>query len=190
MVSRTFTFTVAAAEPEVILKAILEVSGRVDDGQLVQAVALPWFEIMRMIKADPESIYAIDPFKWEEIIAGAYTRDGFDEVILTPRSGDQGRDVIATKHGVGSIRIFDQVKVYRPGHVVQAEAVRAMLGTITGFQNVSKGIITTTSTFAPRLMDDAAVRAVVPYRIELKDRPRLLSWLDELSAKRRGGDEN
>lgn len=163
----------------------MEFGNEVSEGRLVEAVALPWFEIMQMIKADPESIYAIDPFKWEEIIAGAYTRAGFDEVILTRRSGDHGRDVIATKYGIGSIRFFDQVKAYRPGHVVPAEAVRAMIGTITGYQNVSKGIITTTSMFAPRIMEDVSVRALVPHRIELKDRPQLLTWLSQLSAQKR-----
>lgn len=125
--------------PGLTLKAILEFGARVDDGRLVEAVAVPWFEIMKMIKRDPTSIYQIDPFAWEELIAGAYTRAGFDEVILTPRSGDKGRDVIATKHGIGSIRFFDQVKAYKPGHLVTAEEVRAMVGTITTAQNVSKG---------------------------------------------------
>jgi hypothetical protein len=35
---------------------------------------------------------------------------GFEEVILTPRSGDHGRDVIATKKALGTIRVIDQVK--------------------------------------------------------------------------------
>jgi len=47
---------------------------------------------------------------WEEIIAGAYKKAGFDEVTLTPRSGDLGRDVIAIKKGLGSVRVIDQVK--------------------------------------------------------------------------------
>lgn len=102
-------------------------------------------------------------------------------MILTPRSGDKGRDVVATKVGVGSIRIFDQVKAYRPGHVVTAEEVRAMVGVITGAQNVSKGVITTTSSFAPRVESDEYIRPFIPYRLELKARDTLLPWLDELS---------
>jgi hypothetical protein len=42
-----------------------------------------------------------------------------------------------------------------------------MLGVITGHPNVSKGIITTTSQFAPRVMDDAALSPYIPYRLEL-----------------------
>ncbi len=36
----------------------------------------------------------------EKRIAGAYERAGYPEVVLTPRSGDAGRDIIATKPGV------------------------------------------------------------------------------------------
>lgn len=138
------------------------------------------FEIVRLLQQNPAAAYEIDPRKWEEIIAGAYDRAGFDEVILTPRSSDKGRDVVATRRGVGSIRIFDQVKAYKPGHVVTAEEVRAMLGVITGAQNVSKGVITTTSTFAPRLEADEYIRPYIPFRLELKPRHVLLPWLDEL----------
>jgi restriction system protein len=134
-----------------------------------------------MIQRDPESIYGIDPRVWEELIAGAYERAGY-EAILTPRSGDYGRDVVATKHGIGSIRIFDQVRAKQPGNVVTAEEARAMLGVITGHQNVSKGVLTTTSSFAPRLLQDPGISPFVPYRLELRDRDTLLPWLEELSA--------
>ena len=168
-------------QPEVTLKALLTLGGADPEGRLVRAVAVPWFEILRIIKSDPIAAYQIDPRKWEEIIAGAYSQAGFDEVILTPRSGDKGRDVIATKFGVGSIRIFDQMKAYKPGHLVTADEVRAMLGVITGADNVSKGVVTTTSDFAPRLADDPYIKKYLPYRLELKPRDALLSWLESLS---------
>ncbi len=150
------------APPELTIKALLEFAGQTIDGALVEAVAIPWFEILEMVKKDPQSIYSIEPRTWEEIIAGAYSRAGFDEVILTPRSGDKGRDVVATKRGIACVRIFDQVKAYKPGNVVTAEDVRAMLG-------------------APRLLDDEFLKPYIPYRLELKAREPLLAWLDELS---------
>ena len=154
--------------PEIVLKAVLEFRGTTAEGALVRAVAIPWFEILDRIRRDPDGAYQIDPRTWEEIIAGAYTRAGFDDVILTPRSGDKGRDVVATKYGIGSIRVFDQVKAYKPGHVVTAEEVRAMIGVITGAANVSKGVVTTTSTFAPGVTEDEYIKPFVPYRLELK----------------------
>jgi restriction system protein len=149
-------------------------------------VALPWFEILEEFRRDPANAYQISPRAWEEIIAGAYTRAGYDEVILTPASGDKGRDVIATKHGVGSIRIIDQVKAYRPGHVVTADEVRSLVGVLSIEQNVSKGVLTTTSTFAPRLRDYADLHRLIPHRLELKDRDTLLPWLESLSQQSAG----
>lgn len=166
--------------PGLTLPALLEFGTNVDDGRLVQGVAAPWYTIVELFERDPSVIYQIDAFKWEEIIAGAYKVDDY-EVVLTPRSGDRGRDVIAVKKG---ICIFDEVKAYKPGHLVSAQEVRAMLGVVASHRNVSKGVITTTSGFAPRLMEDEAIAAHVPYRIELRARKQLLTWLAELRKRK------
>jgi restriction system protein len=167
--------------PEITLQALLQFGDRTNEGQLIRAVAVPWYEILALIQKDPQASYLLGARKWEEIIAGAYERAGFN-VILTPASGDRGRDIIATKAdmGSGSIRIFDQVKAYKPGHVVTAEEVRAMIGTLDG-ENVSKGIVTTTSMFAPRLMDNDNIRRLVPHRLDLRPGDLLFPWLDEVA---------
>jgi restriction system protein len=180
-----FTLSPAAFSddaPRITIKSLLTFGDKTKEGQLIQAVAIPWFEIARLIEKDPSIIYQIHWREWEEIIAGAYKLAGFDEVLLTPRSGDKGRDVVATKIGIGSIRFFDQVKANSPGHVVTAEEVRAMLGVITGASNVSKGIITTTSDFAPGIKDDQYIKPFLPYRLELKSRHELLPWLKSLAS--------
>jgi len=115
------------------------------------------------------------------MIAGAYAEQGF-EVVLTPRSNDKGRDVIATSRGVGSIRYFDQVKAYGPGRLVTADDVRAMIGVLAIEGNVSKGIITTTSAFAPGILTDEGIQRLMPYRLELKARDALLEWLGGIAA--------
>ena len=167
--------------PEIALFAgILDKGAKTEDGTLIQAVAIPWFKIIEILRKDPAASFQIPPRQWEEIIAGAYVAAGFDEVILTPASGDLGRDVIATKNGFGSIRIYDQVKAYKPGHLVTAEEVRAMSGILQG--NVSKGIVTTTSEFAPRIKDDRILCQLMPHRLELKAGTQLLSWLEEVRA--------
>jgi restriction system protein len=168
--------------PDFLLKVGI-VSGSIEtnDGLLVESVGHAWWRILDILKRDPSAAYQFTSRQWEEIIAGAYEELGFDEVILTPHSADRGRDVIASKHGVGSVRIYDQVKAYKPGNPVSANDVRAMLGILDG--NVSKGVITTTSTFAPRLLDDPVIARHVPYRLELKDNGILLPWLDGLRKK-------
>jgi restriction system protein len=171
--------------PTMIIKAeLLSFGDTTPEGRLVEAVAIPWFAIIERLQ-DRAHAYEIDPRKWEEIIAGAYEQAGFDEVLLTPRSGDFGRDVIATITGVGSIRIFDQVKAYAPDRPVPAKDVRELIGVITGAQNVSKGVITTTSTFAPHVEDDPFIKPFLPHRIELKPWDVLIPWLQELAKRPR-----
>jgi len=97
----------------------------------------------------------------------------------TPRSGDSGRDIIAT-HGDGT-RILDQVKAFAPHRRVTADDIRAMIGVLSLDANVSKAYITTTSTFAPEIGRDEAIARVVPSRLELRDRHALLVWLSHLA---------
>jgi len=70
---------------------------------------VPWIEIIKFLVRKPNLVFQIPADKSEEIVAGGYKAAGFDEVILTPRSGDLGRDVIATKKGIGQIRVIEQV---------------------------------------------------------------------------------
>lgn len=92
--------------------------------------------------------------------------------------------MVATRTGVGSIRIFDQVKAYAPGHLVTADEVRSLAGVLSGANNVSKGVLTTTSDFAPRLHEDPFMASLIPYRLELKPGSVLLPWLDGLSKRK------
>jgi len=170
-------------QPELLISAsILVLGDSTAEGQLVEAVAVPWSEILKELERDPQVLHKLDWRKVEELVAAAYKREGWPNVILTPRSGDRGRDIIATKPGIGAIRIYDQVKAYKPGHRVTADEVRAALGVLSRDQNVSKGIVTTTATFAPGVRKE--MEAVIPYRLELKDGPKLKEWLIGLRETR------
>ena len=169
--------------PSLLMKAVIVPGDRTPEGQLVEAVTLPWFEIIELLNRDPSLVYQLDPRKWEEMIAGAYEKAGFDEVTLTPRSGDLGRDVIAVKRGIGTVRVIDQVKAYGPGHLVTADDVRALLGVLEG-DKASKGFLTTTSDFAPRLPDDPLVKQFIPAKLELINGTMLLARLKELAEKK------
>lgn len=172
--------------PAMLLQAVIIPGDKTKEGQLIEAVAFPWFDIIELINRAPETIYEIDWRKWEEIIAAAYKQQGFD-VTLTPRSNDKARDVIATSKALGSVRFVEQVKAYRPGHLVTAEEVRAMIGVLTLEPNVSKGLVTTTSTFAPGILQDPEIARLTPYRLELKGRDSLLEWLGKVAAQSKGG---
>lgn len=148
---------------------------------MVQGVALPWLEIVSLIEKDPNFLYQVPWRRLEELIAGAYKREGWDEVTVTPRTGDGGRDIIAVKQGLCAIRIIDQVKAYSQGHRVTANDVRALLGVLSSDPNVSKGFVTTTAEFAPRIMEDITIKPFIPYRLELKDGVQLRSWLVQVA---------
>ena len=163
-----------------LLQSVLVPGEKTDEGRLVEAVSIPWFEIIELLTKDPSIAYSIGPRKWEEIVAGAYKKAGFDEVTLTPSSGDRGRDVIAIKKGIGRIRIIDQVKAYKPGHLVTANEVRALLGVLRG-DKASKGFLTTTSDFAPKLAEDPLITPFIPAQLELINGVDLIRRLEELS---------
>jgi restriction system protein len=166
-----------------LLQTVIVAGVKTDEGQLIVAVTLPWFEIIAFLSRDPSLAYQITARKWEEIIAGAYQRAGFDEVTLTPRSGDLGRDVIAVKRGLGTVRIIDQVKAYGPNHLVTADDVRALLGVLQG-DKASKGFLTTTSDFAPKLRDDILLKPFMPAQLELINGKMLLARLEGLAKKK------
>src|SRR5262249_14988010 len=135
--SATVKWFVEEIPPQVTIQALIIAGDKVKEGRLVEGVSIAWREVIRMIVRNPEEIYQIDPRKFEELIAGAYDVSGeFDEVILTPQSGDKGRDVIATKNGFGSLRIIDQIKRNRITHPVTAEDVRSLAGVLSLDQNV------------------------------------------------------
>jgi restriction system protein len=173
-----------SAVSDLLLQAVVVPGEKTAEGTLIQAVAIPWFDIIELLRNDPNLAFQIPAHRWEEIIAGAYHKSGFEQVTLTPRSGDHGRDVIAIKKGLGSIRVIDQVKAYKPGHLVTANDARALVGVLHG-DGASKAFLTTTSDFAPRLRTDPLIIPFIPSRLELVDGKMLLARLEEIAAKRR-----
>jgi restriction system protein len=166
-----------------LLQAVIVPGEKTTEGQIIEAVTLPWFAIIDLVQRDPRALYEIDWRKLEELVAGAYRQQGYD-VVLTPRSADGGIDIIASSRGFGSICYFDQVKRFAPDRPVTADDVRAMVGVPAARGNVSKGIITTTSSFAPVIETDPDLQRFMPYRLELRPKDALLEWLQVAAAGR------
>jgi restriction system protein len=165
------------------LAGIVTAERKAVEGTLIKATGVVWNEVVRVLGNDWSRAFEIPPGKWEEIIAGAFDRAGFDQVILTPRSGDFGRDVVAIRNGVGTIKIIGSVKAYKPGHLVKHDDVRSLLGVLNGEQNASKAILTTTSDFAPRIRSDPFIKPYLPTRLELMNGKELLDWMLKLIKK-------
>lgn len=176
--------------PEVLIQAaVLTFGDKTTEGQLVTAVALPWFDMLREIKRDPDFLFRFvnNPRKFEEFIAGAYEESGaYTDIVLTRGSGDRGRDVIltATVPGAGEVHFVDEVKAYSPGRKVTAKDVSRLAWVLQRDQNVSKGIVTTTSDFAPGVLDE--FKSLLPGRLELKDGKKLRQWLLDIEKEQHG----
>jgi restriction system protein len=179
--------TVSVSFPEILVGAALVEKGDKDpDGDIIIAVTPMFRRFLRELERDPNALYQLDSRQFEELIAGAYEEYGCEEVILTPRSGDRGRDVIATSRMFGTVRILDQVKLYASHRVVEADDVRALYGVVARDQGASKGIVTTTSIFAPGVYEE--FKGLIPGRISLRDGVALKQWLHVLNpdARHRG----
>jgi restriction system protein len=169
------------SEASLLVQGVVEPYAATSEGQLVRAFGLPWRTIVERLKKDWMLAFKIPPRIWEEMIAAAFDQEGYDEVILTPRSGDYGRDVIAIKNGIGCIRIIGSVKAYAPGNLVRPDDVRALAGVLSGDPKASKGIITTTSDFTPNITKDPIISPLMPYRLELMNGIKLKEWLAKLT---------
>jgi restriction system protein len=183
VIFRWSTAHILPADP-VVLQALVTRETQVEEGFLVRAIEPAWAQIAALIAADPDALFKLTPQQLEELVAASYDKAGFDEVVLTPRSGDFGRDVIAVRKGWGSVRIVDQVKCFKPGHLVTANDVRALLGVLHSDPNATKGIVTTSSQFAPRIEKDPLISPQVPFRLELVDGPALRERLKALQSEK------
>lgn len=166
--------------PVLVSQAVIIPYEKTFEGELIRAVTIPLLAIIQKIMEDPSRMYQIDPRKLEEIIAATYEQSGlFDEVTLTPRSGDRGKDLIVVKRGFGSVRFVESVKRYTPGHVVTAEEVDALIGVMNKQPQTSKGIISTTWEFAPKIMEDPDIARLVDTRLELVNGKALVERFKE-----------
>ena len=168
-------------EPVLLLQSTVSFHGAVADGQLIRCLSIPWEAIVKEIERNPTFLpqFSTQHRRFEEFLAASYERAGF-EVTLTPQRGDRGRDVIATLRGLITVRILDQAKAYKPGHLVTHDDVRAMLGTLSTDSNASKGVVTTTSDFQPGILSGDEFQRFMPNRLELKNGAQLTKWLSDI----------
>jgi restriction system protein len=127
------TLRAAEENTQLLLQAMVVPGERTDEGKLT----IPWFDIIALLCQDLNMAFQITPQKWEAIVAQACHKAGFDKVTLRSRSGDLGRDPIAVKKGLGFVRVIDQVKAFKPPHLVTGNDVRALMGVLWGVKRIS-----------------------------------------------------
>jgi restriction system protein len=58
--------------------------------------------------------------------------------------------------------------------------VRELAGVLAADVGASKGLLATTSDFAPRMLDDELLKHLIPYRVELMNGEQLRYWLSSV----------
>jgi restriction system protein len=154
-----------AFDTSILVAAVVESVGTAFLGDRIRLIEPAWRAILSELEKDPELVFRFAARKWEEIVAAAYDAEGYN-VGLTRRSGDAGVDVIATSIEGPRVKIFDQVKAFGRGHLVTANDVRALMG-VVAYSDATKGVVTTTSEFAPRITQDPYIGNALSAGLEL-----------------------
>jgi hypothetical protein len=151
--------------------------------RIIQVGHLPQ-QLFEAIANSPELMRGLAPREFEEFTADLLSRLGFTGIELTPRSGDGGRDVVATRivNGIPIIMAFE-CKQYE-SNKIGPDILRALLGTIThGATRASMGVLVTTSSFTHGARTFLASEA----SIDGKDFEAISRWLVSAKGNVRAG---
>jgi HJR/Mrr/RecB family endonuclease len=144
--------------------------------RLVQVEQIP-LRAIDMILRDERHLHRLAPREFEEFVADMIHQLGFRDVLLTPRSTDGGKDVVASKlvHGI-PITFYFECKKYAASNKVQLDTLRALLGTVAHNSRAANiGVLVTTSTFTKGCKELIASEC----RLDGKDYHGLLGWVHE-----------
>lgn len=109
----------------------------------------------------------MDGYTFEQFVKGLLSRMGYDS-YLTPRSGDQGADIIATKDG---IKYAVQTKRISRFHLVSNRAVQEVVAA-KAFYNCDQAIVVTNSQFSA-----SAKNLALRNNVDLWDRSQLDEYI-------------
>tara|TARA_R100000988_G_C3980184_1_gene156491 strand:+ start:104 stop:1153 length:1050 start_codon:yes stop_codon:yes gene_type:complete len=150
------------------------------DFQLKRVDYFP-ISIIQKVISDPELMRKIPPRDFELFVGELIDKLGFSDVSVTPRSNDQGRDIIASKsiNGVPVLFAFE-CKQYSPNRKIQIDTMRSLLGTIShGPTKANIGVLVTTSTFTKGAKNFYLSEAL----LDGKDFNDLVNWLKQVKSK-------
>lgn len=173
-------------KPCILTSSVITSSSPHAEGRLLIDTSSVIRDIVGKLCQDWSGASEISPERWEEIIAATFHKSGYDDVVLTPRSGDKGRDVVAYKYGVGSVKIIGSVKAYASHRKVPYGDVRDLAGVVGMEQDASKGMLITTSCFPSKIEQEPFISRLLPTRLELIDKDKLLDWLIDVHTSSAG----
>ena len=127
--------------------------------------------LIQQINKFPELIYAVDPRKFEEIIAEIFYKMGF-QVELTRTTRDGGYDVVAISNNMEKYLI--ECKRFAKHRKISIGFVQRLLG-IKISEKARKAILATTSTFTQPAYDFGQKNI---WHLELKDYNDIMLWVN------------
>jgi len=123
----------------------------------------------------------LDPYQFEELIGVIYAQEGWQNIELTPKSRDGGKDVIAKRITSGTTTVaYIQVKKNTESHKVGITEVKEFVATVAA-DKVDMGYIVTTSYFsrpATRWLQEKGGSLAL---VELVNRETLLSKMQRIA---------
>lgn len=160
-------------------KKILDLTKPRASSHLITEVSDYWHVVAEEIIKDPSTMFLLPPRKLEEFVAGALKRHGFEEVVLTPPSGDEGIDVVARRGGMYPQSVAVSVKAHREGKQVGYDDIRALIGALE-MSNFTNGQLVTTGILPPRILLDDLIRPYLGQRVQLTTKDGILAWIRSL----------
>lgn len=126
---------------------------------------------------NPEIMRTFEPRYFERFSATLIDKLGFENVTLTPRSGDGGRDIIAI-HTINGIQILFAFECKQYKRKVGPSSVRALLGTLVHRNyRANKGVLVTSSLISP----GAREFILTEPSLDGRDFNDIIAWLREAS---------
>jgi len=122
----------------------------------------------------PDQLKRVDRRLFEEMIAHLFSEFGY-VVELTQRTRDGGRDVIAVRTQIVTVKYLIECKRPDPDGYVGVKPVRELYGVLED-EGATKGVLVTTTHFSPE-----ALKFFERHRWELepKDFTGLMGWIEE-----------
>lgn len=140
------------------------------------------FDLIKSFRDEPTLMRQISPRDFEVVVAEILARLQFEDVELTSRSADGGKDIIArrTVNGI-SMKFFFECKRYGPDQKVGVPHLRSLLGAVSQHPSQANiGVLATTSTFTQKGVELITSDA----RLDGKDIDDLEGWLNEIMASK------
>lgn len=126
------------------------------------------------LKKDPNIVHKLEALEFELLVESLLKKQGY-ETILTPRSKDGGKDIVAkfkTPDGFNCLCLVE-CKKYSPERPVGVQWIRALYGVVEQ-QNANLGMLVTPSRFTKGVYD---FQNEIKQKVSLKDFNDLKTWI-------------